>query len=422
MIGAIIGDLVGSVYEFNNYRSKDFPLLSKDSFITDDSILTLAVAEIIQNKWYNDKDKVVDTMKKWGRAYPDRGYGGRFALWLFSDQREAYNSFGNGAPMRISPVGWYARSEEEVRDLSRILTEVTHSHPEGIKGAEVVSMCVYYAKIGKSKEFIKEYVEKYYDIDFTYDDLVKNYKFNELSQTTVPQAIYCFLISNSFEDCLRTTISIGGDSDTLAAISCAIADAFYKNIDENLIIKMLEYLPKPLNGCDPLKVIREFLDYRYTVSVTTESISEKPYMVASIYKNCEESYIEWIHSKTIKPLSEYIIFDVIGEYFVGDDDLARDLLNDRNIDGFVDVICDNHYENSQVSNALINIKSDLNKLLRINTFEELELIISKINDAFLKEEIDLEFQCFASSSEALDYLENNNRINDEMYDIIFIDK
>ena len=241
MIGALIGDIVGSVYEFDNVRSKQFPLFTEESFMTDDSIMTLAVAEIIQNKLYNDQDKVIDTLKKWGRAYPDRGYGGMFYKWLFTDQRESYNSFGNGSAMRISAVGWYGRSEEEVKELSKFVTEVTHSHPEGIKGAEVVAMCIYYARKGKTKEFIKNYVEQYYDLDFNYDDLVKNYKFNETCQETVPQAIYCFLISNSFEDCLRTTISIGGDCDTTSAISCAIAEAFYKDISEELLDKILSF-------------------------------------------------------------------------------------------------------------------------------------------------------------------------------------
>lgn len=137
MLGAIIGDLAGSIYEFNNLRSKDFKLLTDKNFITDDSIMTFAVCEIIQNRWYVDKDKVIDTFKKWGRAYPNYGYGGRFNHWLFSNDKESYKSYGNGAAMRISPVGWYARNEQEVKDLSRYVTEVTHSHKEGLKGAEV---------------------------------------------------------------------------------------------------------------------------------------------------------------------------------------------------------------------------------------------------------------------------------------------
>ena len=240
MLGTIIGDTIGSVYEFNNIRTKKFPLFNGRNFLTDDSIMTLAVAEIIQNNWDDDKDKIIDTLKKWGRAYPNRGYGGMFYKWLFTDLRESYRSYGNGAAMRISPVGWYARDEEEVRKISKAITEVTHSHPEGIKGAEVTAMCIYYARKGKDKDFIRKYVEKYYNLNFDYDELVKGYEFNETCQNTVPQAIFCFLISNSFEDCIRTTISIGGDCDTTAAISCAIAEAYYKDIDENIINEFKE--------------------------------------------------------------------------------------------------------------------------------------------------------------------------------------
>lgn len=230
MLGAVIGDVVGSHYEFNNIKTKDFELFGKGCYATDDTVMTCAVAEVLINKKQNDKDYIIDTLKKWGKRYPQAGYGGHFGCWVLGNEREPYNSYGNGAAMRVSAVGWIAESEEEVKDLSRRVTEVTHNHPEGIKGAEVVAMCIYYAKQGKDKAFIKEYVEKYYNLDFDYDDLRKTYiHAEEICQNTVPQAIFCFLISDSFEDCLRTTISIGGDCDTTAAISCAIAEAYYGN-------------------------------------------------------------------------------------------------------------------------------------------------------------------------------------------------
>lgn len=228
MLGAVIGDVVGSRYEFNNIKTKDFELFGKGCYATDDTVMTCAVAEVLINKKQNDKDYIIDTLKKWGKKYPQAGYGGHFGCWVLGNEREPYNSYGNGAAMRVSAVGWIAESEEEVKDLSRRVTEVTHNHPEGIKGAEVVAMCIYYAKQGKDKAFIKEYVEKYYNLDFDYDNLRKTYiHAEEICQNTVPQAIFCFLISDSFEDCLRTTISIGGDCDTTAAISCAIAEAYY---------------------------------------------------------------------------------------------------------------------------------------------------------------------------------------------------
>lgn len=267
MLGAIIGDVVGSQYEFNNIKSKDFELLDIDnSFATDDSIMSLAVLDMFVNGYVNDSNKIVETFKKWGLTYPDFGYGGMFRNWLMFDSKP-YNSYGNGSAMRISAVAWYSNSEEEVIKNATKVTEVTHNHPEGIKGAVVTAMCVYYARIGKSKEFIKDYVSQYYDINFDYDDLVKNYDFYEICQKSVPQAIYCFLISTDFVDCIRTTISIGGDCDTTAAISCAIAEAYYK--DEFNDMKWLDlinmFLPEPKNGCNPYKLLLKYIEKKKEV-------------------------------------------------------------------------------------------------------------------------------------------------------------
>lgn len=232
MFGASIGDVVGSRWEFNNIKTKDFELFGKGCYATDDTVMTCAVADILVNKKQNNKDKIIDTLKKWGKKYPDAGYGGYFYNWILGSDREPYNSYGNGSAMRVSAAGWIGKTEKEVKNLSRKVTEVTHNHPEGIKGAEVTAMCIYYSRNGKSRDFIKQYVEQYYNLDFDYEELRKTYKHaEEICQNTVPQAIYCFLISHSFEDCLRTTISIGGDCDTTAAISCAIAEAYYGSCD-----------------------------------------------------------------------------------------------------------------------------------------------------------------------------------------------
>ena len=232
MFGASIGDVVGSRWEFNNIKTKDFALFGKGCYATDDTVMTCAVADVLVNKKQNNKDKIIDTLKKWGKKYPDAGYGGHFYNWVLGSDREPYNSYGNGSAMRVSAAGWIGKTEKEVKNLSRKVTEVTHNHPEGIKGAEVTAMCIYYARNGKSRDFIKQYVEQYYNLDFDYEELRKTYKHaEEICQNTVPQAIYCFLISHSFEDCLRTTISIGGDCDTTAAISCAIAEAYYGGCD-----------------------------------------------------------------------------------------------------------------------------------------------------------------------------------------------
>lgn len=251
MIGAIIGDVVGSKYEFKNIRTKKFPLFSRGCYATDDSIMATAVWDMWLKGVLEDKEAIIDTYKEWGRKFPN-SYGGSFGAWLRSDRRESYYSFGNGAAMRVSPIGWIAKSEDEVIKLAYNVTAVTHDHPEGIKGAVVTAMCVYYARIGKTKEFIKKYVEQFYSLDFTYDYLNKHYYFDETCQNTVPEAIYCFLISKNFEDCVRTTISIGGDCDTTAAISCAIAEAYYKKVPRYIIRKVLRIIPK-----DVLQIIKK---------------------------------------------------------------------------------------------------------------------------------------------------------------------
>lgn len=253
VIGAMVGDIVGSKYEFKNIRTKKFPLFSKGCYATDDSIMTAAVWDMWLNNCLDDKEAIIDKFKEWGRRHPN-SYGGSFGYWLMHSDRNPYYSFGNGAAMRVSPIGWIAKDEEEVKRLSYNITSVTHDHPEGLKGAEVTAMCVYYARIGKSKEFIKEYVERYYPEinNFTYEDLNKHYWFNETCQNTVPQAIFCFLISNSFEDCIRTTISIGGDCDTTAAISVAIAEAYYKDISSKIIDQTLKIVPD-----DVLQIVKK---------------------------------------------------------------------------------------------------------------------------------------------------------------------
>lgn len=252
MFGATIGDVVGSRWEFNNVKTKDFELFGKGCYATDDTVMTCAVAEVLANKKQDDKEYIIDTLKKWGRRYPHAGYGGHFCGWVLGSDREPYNSFGNGSAMRVSAAGWVGETEDEVKEFSRKVTEVTHNHPEGIKGAEVTAMCIYYARNGKDKDFIKKYVEQHYGLNFDYEELRKTYTHAaEICQNTVPQAIYCFLISHSFEDCLRTTISIGGDCDTTAAISCAIAEAYYggcdgleKSVRDYLTEDMIEVLER----------------------------------------------------------------------------------------------------------------------------------------------------------------------------------
>ena len=232
MYGAIIGDIVGSVYEFNNHRSKDFELFTNEMFFTDDTVMTLAVAKALL-----DHDRIDDTeafkktlvgyMHELGNEYICAGYGGRFLSWIMRRLTEPYNSYGNGSAMRVSACVWYADSLEEAMDVAEATAAVTHNHPEGIKGARVTAGAAFLARSGADKKQIREFVEQYYSLDFTIDEIRPTYRFNETCQETVPQAMEAFLESESFEDCVRTAISVGGDSDTLAAIACTVAEAYY---------------------------------------------------------------------------------------------------------------------------------------------------------------------------------------------------
>ncbi len=232
MIGAIFGDIVGSVYEFNNIKTKDFELFSKRCFFTDDTVMTVAVADaLLQLEGKDDielfKQILIKTMHRYGKQYPDAGYGGRFGHWLYMEHTEPYGSYGNGSAMRVSPVAWYADSLEKAIAYAKASAEVTHNHPEGIKGAIVTAGATYLARTGANMEQIKEFVGRYYDMNFTLNEIRPTYRFNETCQDTVPQAMQAFLESTSFEDAIRNGISIGGDSDTLCAICGAVAEAYY---------------------------------------------------------------------------------------------------------------------------------------------------------------------------------------------------
>lgn len=231
MLGALIGDIVGSRFDRNNIKTKEFDFLTYRCFVTDDSIMSLAIAKAILdcNEDYNKLSRLaVSCMQEIGRPYPDCGYGGMFEQWMYSDNPKPYNSFGNGAAMRVSACGFAATSLDEARLLSRKVTEVTHNHPEGMKGAEATTVAIYLAKTGKNILEIRDYInDNYYPMDFTLDGIRDSYKYNLTCQDTVPQAIMAFLESTGFEDAIRNAVSIGGDSDTLAAITGGIAEAYY---------------------------------------------------------------------------------------------------------------------------------------------------------------------------------------------------
>ena len=248
MLGAIYGDIVGSVYEFNNIRTKDFELFSEKSKFTDDTVMTVAVANALvifdemtreencldapsKNNLAYFKEILISEMHTLGDKYPNAGYGGHFRFWLREKQTEPYGSYGNGSAMRVSPVAWYANSLEECLGFAKASAEITHNHPEGIKGAVVTAGTTYLARTGATMDEIKAFVEKYYKIDFTLDEIRPTYEFNETCQDTVPEAMQAFFESTSFEDAIRNAISIGGDSDTLAAITGSVAEAYYGMTD-----------------------------------------------------------------------------------------------------------------------------------------------------------------------------------------------
>lgn len=249
LYGAIIGDIVGSVYEFHNIKTKEFPFFHPHGYITDDSCMTIAVADAI-NKWKRDggdlSEIAAKSMREIGLKYPNMGYGSRFILWLVNKEDGPYNSWGNGAAMRISAAGWYGKDIAEVKRLSYMVTSVSHDHIEGIKGAEATAVAIFLARTGHSKKEIADYIRtNYYAECDCVEDLQADYGWDSSCQGTVPQALQCFLESENFEDAIRNAISIGGDSDTIGAITGSVAEAFY-GIPDEMIEKAKTYIPEDL--------------------------------------------------------------------------------------------------------------------------------------------------------------------------------
>ncbi|MDY6065206.1 MAG: ADP-ribosylglycohydrolase family protein [Finegoldia sp.] len=234
MYGTFIGDIVGSKYEFDNIKTKDFDLFSSDCNYTDDTIMTVAIAKAIMESIEKDddlKETIIKTMQDFGRRFPcpKGAYGSRFSSWLKETDPKPYNSFGNGSAMRVSPCGLIALSLEEAKRLAALSASVSHNHPEGIKGAQAVSSAIFLAKIGKSKDDIKKYIEdNFYSLDFSLESIRPGYSFDVSCQGSVPQALVAFLESTDFEDSIRNAISIGGDSDTIGAITGSIALPYYQ--------------------------------------------------------------------------------------------------------------------------------------------------------------------------------------------------
>ena len=259
MIGAIMGDMIGAPYEFDmGNKTKDFPLFNRESQFTDDSVMTIAVAEALMDTIGKSDDEIrtalVKSMQKWGRRYPNAGYGGMFYRWLREKNPKPYGSFGNGSAMRVSSAGWLFGTLAETRHIARLTAEVTHNHLAGIKGAEVTASAIFLARKGSSKEEIKDYIIKEfgYDLSRTCDEIRPEYHHVETCQQTVPEAVTAFIEGTDFEDVIRTAVSLGGDCDTLTCIAGSMAEAFY-GIPSEMIKECRKRLPE-----DMLSVIDRF--------------------------------------------------------------------------------------------------------------------------------------------------------------------
>ena len=273
MFGTVIGDIAGSRFEWNNIKKKDFELLShlKGCRPTDDSIMSLAIAQAVLD--CNDNYEILSQqavfrMQEFGRKYPHAGYGGQFHKWLYENNPHPYNSWGNGSAMRVSACGFAARSLVEARSLSKSVTEVTHNHPEGIKGAEATAVAIFLAREGKSMIEIRDHIEAYYyEIKFKLSDIRQNYKFDVSCQGSVPQAFEAFFESTGFEDTIRNAISIGGDSDTIAAIAGGIAEAYY-GIPADIRKNALTFL-----DANQLEVLNSF-ESKYGIKVEKRDVPD----------------------------------------------------------------------------------------------------------------------------------------------------
>jgi ADP-ribosylglycohydrolase len=241
VLGSIAGDIIGSVYEQHPIKTMEFPLFQSSSRFTDDTVLTVAIASAIM-----EKVDYAASLRAFGRRYPNAGYGGAFFNWLFDPASRPYNSWGNGAAMRVSPVGFAFSTSEEVLREAKKTAEVSHNHPEGIKGAQATALAVFLARTGAAKEQIKSEITRRfgYDLSRPLDEIRPLYSFDISCQGTVPEAITAFLESKDYEDAVRKAVSLGGDSDTLACITGGIAHAFYKEIPQEIIVEVRERLPE----------------------------------------------------------------------------------------------------------------------------------------------------------------------------------
>lgn len=330
MYGAILGDIIGSPFEFDRGdKTKDFKLFSRRSHFTDDSVMTLAVCEALlkvgQDATVKEiEDTDISSMQSWGRRYPHEGYGGYFRRWLTARHPEPYNSFGNGSAMRVSAAGWLYDSLEKTRVVAKATANVTHNHPEGIKGAEATASAIFMARNGSSKEEIKKYIENefHYDLNRTLDEIRPSFHMDETCQKTVPEAIIAFLEARDFEDAIRNAVSLGGDTDTLGAITGSIAEAYF-GISETLISECRNRINKDM---------RDVVDAFYSLvreddSPNTNQMIEKAINQYYVH-NDKEGMILFIDMmiNTMKQGGEFIV-----PYITKNSFLSKEQINSINI-------------------------------------------------------------------------------------------
>ena len=330
MYGAILGDIIGSPFEFDRGdKTKDFKLFSRRSHFTDDSVMTLAVCEALlkvgQDATVKEiEDAVISSMQSWGRRYPHEGYGGYFRCWLTARHPEPYNSFGNGSAMRVSAAGWLYDSLEKTRVVAKATANVTHNHPEGIKGAEATASAIFMARNGSSKEEIKKYIENefHYDLNRTLDEIRPSFHMDETCQKTVPEAIIAFLEARDFEDAIRNAVSLGGDTDTLGAITGSIAEAYF-GISETLISECRNRINKDM---------RDVVDAFYSL-VRKDDLPNKNQMIEKAIDqyyvhNDKEGMILFMNTllNTMKQGGEFVV-----PYITKNPFLSEEKINSLNI-------------------------------------------------------------------------------------------
>lgn len=330
MYGAILGDIIGSPFEFDRGdKTKDFKLFNRRSHFTDDSVMTLAVCEALlkvgQDAAVKEiEDSVISSMQSWGRKYPHEGYGGYFRRWLTARHPEPYNSFGNGSAMRVSAAGWLYDSLEKTRVVAKATANVTHNHPEGIKGAEATASAIFMARNGSSKEEIKKYIENefHYDLNRTLDEIRPSFHMDETCQKTVPEAIIAFLEARDFEDAIRNAVSLGGDTDTLGAITGSIAEAYF-GISETLISECRNRINKDM---------RDVVDAFYSL-VREDDLPNKNQIIEKAINqyyvhNDKEGMILFMNTllNTMKQGGEFIV-----PYITKNSFLSKEQINHINI-------------------------------------------------------------------------------------------